>query len=66
MSTMKKTKRQIKEMKQYFPGLPQLAIKEEICTIILSKITGYLLDMGKVIIKLIIKLNYLIIKLTLM
>ncbi len=47
---MKKTKRQIKEMKQYFPGLSQVTIKEEICPIILSKITGYLLDMGKVII----------------
>ena len=49
MSSMKKTKRQIKELKQYFPGLPQMSIKEEICPIVLSKITGFLLDMGKVL-----------------
>jgi len=48
MSTQKKIKRQIKELKSHFYGLSQFAIKEEVCPLILSYVSNKLIEDGKV------------------
>lgn len=48
MSTQKKIKRQIKELKYNFYGLSQFAIKEEVCPLILSYVANNLIEDGKV------------------
>jgi hypothetical protein len=48
MSTQKKVKRQIKELKCNFSGISQFAIKEEICPLILSYVSNKLIEDGKV------------------
>lgn len=50
MSSQKKVKREIKELKYNFYGHSQFTIKEEICPLILSKVTNFLLHEGKVLI----------------
>jgi len=48
MSTQKKIKRQIKELKYNFYGISQFAIKEEVCPLILSYVSNNLINEGKV------------------
>jgi len=48
MSTQRKIKRQIKEIKYNFYGQSQFAIKEEICPLILSFVSNKLIEEGKV------------------
>jgi len=48
MSTHRKIKRQIKELKYNFSGISQFAIKEEICPLILSYVSNNLIEDGKV------------------
>lgn len=48
MSSMKKVKREIKELKHYFFGISQISIKEEVCPLVLSYITSTLTELGKV------------------
>lgn len=48
MSSQKKIKREVKELKYNFYGLTQFAIKEEICPLILSYVSTNLIDEGKV------------------
>jgi hypothetical protein len=44
---MRKVTRQLKELKSVFPNISLRTIKEEIAPLVFSKITNYLIDLGK-------------------